>query len=373
MRSNRKNLENEEKKRLASWAIKSMESKGREYPEEEDEYRTCFQRDRDRVIHSKAFRRLKGKTQVFIARFGDHYRSRLTHTMEVAQLSRDMARTLNLNEDLAETIALSHDLGHTPFGHSGQDAMHEIMQQYGGRFEHNEQSRRVIELLEQKTSRYPGLNLSYEVRDGLIKHRTFYDHPLSDNPLSPSLEAQMVNIADEMAYLHHDVDDAIRSGILKKEDFQSLVIWQEAKAKLKVSESDPFFVSEIKSAFIKLMVEDLTQETDQNIIEAGIKSGEDVYHCKKELAGFSAGFYKLCSQLKTFLYENFYHSPEVMKYNTEGQQIIQTLFKKLTNKFELVPEEYRERFADEEKHILVKDYIAGMTDHFAIELYEKLK
>lgn len=369
----REKLEAMEEASLAPYALKSNQSKGRLFEEEKDKYRTCFQRDRDRVIHSKAFRRLKGKTQVFIARFGDHYRSRLTHTMEVAQLSRDMARTLNLNEDLAETIALAHDLGHTPFGHSGQDAMHEMMQQYGGRFEHNEQSKRVVEKLEEKSHLYGGLNLTYEVKDGLIKHRTFYDDPLSKDTLMPSIEAQMVNIADEIAYLNHDIDDGIRAGILNFEDFEYLKIWKKAKETVSDSMPKHLLANAMKSSIIKLMTKDLVENTHKLIEEKGIDSIADIYKHQNPLSAFSEDFYKDCVELKSFLYKRFYHSEEVKKYNDEGQEIIRILFKKLISQFELMPEEYCNRFKTEEKHIVVKDYIAGMTDHFAIELYEKLK
>ncbi|MFH1012856.1 MAG: dNTP triphosphohydrolase, partial [Candidatus Peregrinibacteria bacterium] len=226
----REQIEAREKEILAPYAAFSVDSRGREHPESEDPYRTCFQRDRDRVIHSKAFRRLRGKTQVLVAGFGDHYRSRLAHSMEVAQIARAICRSLGLNEDLAEAVSLAHDLGHAPFGHAGQDEMNAILQEYGSRFEHNEQSRRIVELLEHKSPDYPGLNLSFEVRDGLIKHRTFYDNPPVTDTLMPSLEAQVANAADEIAYLNHDIDDGLRSGVLTLEAFDGLKLWESAKA-----------------------------------------------------------------------------------------------------------------------------------------------
>lgn len=368
----REEIEEREKRELAPYAVKSAESRGREFKEPEDPYRTCFQRDRDRVIHSKTFRRLKGKTQVFVAHYGDHYRSRLTHTMEVAQLSRDMARMLNLNEDLAETIALAHDLGHTPFGHAGQETMNELMGEYGKGFEHNEQSRRIVEFLEEKSPDYRGINLTFEVRDGLIKHRTSFDQPVSLDIHMPSLEAQIVNVADEIAYLNHDIDDGLRAGILKMEDLDNLAIWQKAKEKSGETPSSPFFISAMISSLIGLMVNDLAENTNRLIEDTNIHGLDDVYKTSKPLSAFSDGFSKDCSELKAFLYKNFYQSSGVAEYNIKGQNIIRPLFKKLMNNFELLPVKIRQNPHGEETHILVKDYIAGMTDQFALDLYEEL-
>lgn len=369
----RQELENREVKWLSPLAIKSKESRGRNYVEAEDDFRTCFQRDRDRIIHSKAFRRLKGKTQVFFANFGDHYRSRLTHTMEVAQLSRDMARCLNLNEDLAETIALAHDLGHTPFGHSGQDAMDEIMKSLGSYFEHNEQSRRVIEVLETKYAQYPGLNLTFEVRDGLIKHRTFYDQPIIDNDLQCSLEGQMVNIADEIAYLNHDIEDGLRAKILHLEALKKLDIWKIAEKRLKIKSSDPFYASRIKSAITRLMTEDLIKNTAFIIEKKEIKTIDQIYHHKESLSKTSKEMTEMSKELKAYLHENFYRSKKIINYNKRGQEVITALFEHFQKNFNTVPDEYRLRFQFEEKSIIIKDYIAGMTDQFALEIYENLR
>lgn len=357
----REEIEEREKKILAPYAVKSSESRGREYEEPKDTYRTCFQRDRDRVIHCKSFRRLKGKTQVFVAHYGDHYRSRLTHTMEVAQLSRDIARMLNLNEDLAETIALAHDLGHTPFGHAGQETMNELLQEYGGCFEHNEQSRRIVERLEEKKPDYPGINLTFEVRDGLIKHRTYYDHPSPTDTLMPSLEAQVVNAADEIAYLNHDVDDGLRAGILKKEDLNELAIYQYVKN-----------AGGQNSNLMSLMVNDLAENTNQLIQESGVKSVDQVYKTKQPLSAFSNAFNKDCIELKNFLYKYFYQFSGVYEYNLKGQDVIRFLFKKLLEDPTLLPEKIRRNPYNEKVYILVKDYVAGMTDRFALNLYQKL-
>ncbi len=363
--------EDREIKFLASYALFAKNSKGREYNEHEGDYRTCFQKDRDRIIHSKAFRRLKGKTQVFVAHYGDHYRSRLAHTMEVAQISRDLARMLGLNEDLAETIALAHDLGHTPFGHAGQDTMNELMKDYGG-FEHNEQSRRAVELLEEKKPDFPGLNLTFEVRDGLIKHRTSFDNPNSDDTLMPSLEAQIVNIADEIAYLCHDTDDGLRADILTVDSLEHLKLWKRAKANIDNNLSKHFFITAMISELMGLMIGDLAENTNRLIKENNIQNVDQVYKSDKQLAAFSPSFYDECMELKEFLYKNFYHSPGVMDYNKKGQGVISFLFDKYMDDPKLLPDDFKSKLDNEEPHILVKDYIAGMTDQFALDLYEKL-
>ena len=367
----RQQFEEQEGRALASYAIKSTQSKGRQYPESDDPYRTCFQRDRDRIIHTKAFRRLKGKTQVFVAHYGDHYRSRLVHSMEVAQLSRDMARTLNLNEDLTEAIALAHDLGHTPFGHAGQDEMHVLMQEYGDRFEHNEQSRRIVEILEQKHVEHPGLNLSFEVIDGLIKHRTTYDNPLSESSAMPSLEAQLVNMADEIAYKNHDIDDGLRSGILNPDVLESLKLWRLAKTKTR---SDlPFELWEMGmiSSLVTLMADDLLHNTDRLIQEHSIQTAADVCKTDTSLCCFSDGMRRMNDELKHCLYQNFYQSPGVAEYNDKEKRVIRLLFESFMKTPTLLPDKIRTFTESEPLHVVVKDYIAGMTDNFALGLYDQ--
>lgn len=368
----RKQAEEREKAVLAGYAAFSGESRGRAYAEPEDPFRTAFQRDRDRIIHSKAFRRLKGKTQVFVAHYGDHYRSRLAHSMEVAQLSRDVARMLNLNEDLAEAIGLAHDLGHTPFAHAGQDEMHRIMQQYGGRFEHNEQSRRVVDVLEDKKPEYQGLNLTFEVRDGLIKHRTTFDQPEMLDTLMPSIEAQIVNVADEIAYMNHDIDDGLRSGILHFDDMDHLALWQQAKTRIDLSLSLEYRIPAMISALISLMVDDLANNTNHNIEQFGIHVIEDVYKTSESIGCFSPAMVMKADELKQYLFDHFYTSPGVAEYNLKGQEVIHFLFDAFYKKPELLPEKLQELLPDEPKHVVVKDYIAGMTDNFALELYSKL-
>jgi dGTPase len=368
----RENLEGRELELLAPYAVKSAESKGRSFHEKEDSYRTCFQRDRDRVIHCRAFRRLNGKTQVFIAGYGDHYRSRLTHSMEVAQFSRGMACMLDLNQDLAEAIGLAHDLGHTPFGHAGQEAMNAVMEKYGSRFEHNEQSFRVVHELEKKSDEYNGLNLSFEVLDGLLKHRTRYDRPKAFDHFMPSLEAQIVNIADEIAYQSHDIDDGLRSGILAVEEMAGLAIWKRAVEGSQVSEVPEIQRYHWVTSIMSLLVNDLASTTEKNVKKAGISSVEDLYRHESPMACFSPEMSDMASELKDYLYQHFYNAEEVMKYNEEGKKIITGLFGKLYEDLSRLPEKYQQKLEQEEKHIVVKDYIAGMTDSFATELYNEL-
>lgn len=357
---------------LAPYAVKSLETRGRAYDEPEDPYRTCFQRDRDRVIHSKAFRRLRGKTQVFVAHYGDHYRSRLAHSMEVAQLSRDIVRMLNLNEDLAETIGLAHDLGHTPFGHAGQHAMDEMMETYGEGFEHNEQSRRVVEFLEVKKPLYRGLNLSFEVLDGLIKHRTTYDNPKSPDTLMPSLEAQIVNIADEIAYQNHDIDDGLRSGILDLKSLDHLSIWKRVKEMIDPGLPEHYLITAMISELMTVMVTDLAENTDRLVKKYKIESVEQINQSRYPLAEFSKDIRRESDQLKQFLFRNFYHSPGVAEYNEHGKEVIKFLFKTFMKDESSLPKKIRNNPYSEKIHILVKDYIAGMTDQFALDLYETL-
>jgi dGTPase len=353
----REDIEKTEIKTLAPYAVYSMDSQGRKYPEDEANDRTCFQRDRHRIIYSKAFMRLKGKTQVVLAGHGDHFRTRITHTQYVATVSRDLARTLGLNEDLAEAIAMAHDLGHTCFGHEGQDALNEIMQAYGSRFEHNEQSLRIVEALEKKSLHYPGLNLSFEVRDGIDKHRTVYDNPKSSNAVMPSLEAQVVNLADEIAYKYHDLDDALRAGVITEGDLEGLFLWRRAKALMEEQDSD--LTWNVRSKVMQIMIYDLVRYTDAAISEAGIKSVQDVYKTGRMLVAFSDEMRREVDEMGDFLFCRFYKSEPVS-------------FKNLYDHPERMPEEFIDRLEKEEQHIVVKDYVAGMTDHYAMSLYNQL-
>ncbi len=365
----RKDIEQIEAQSLADYAMKSGDSKGRKYPEKEADDRTCFQRDRDRILYSKAFMRLRGKTQVVLAGHGDHFRTRLDHTQYVATVGRSISQLLGLNQDLAEAVALSHDLGHTCFGHEGESALNGMMKKYGGRFEHNEQSLWVVDKLEVKSKNYDGLNLTFEVRDGIDKHRTIYDNPKSKNSVMPTLEAQVVNVADEIAYNFHDLDDGMRAEVFSETDLNSLKIWKAARKELEKGESDlPY---NIRSKIMELMINDLIETTNANLKTSSIHSVGDVYSYSKPLAHFSGGMEVMIDELKLFLYDKFYKSEDVRNYNERGRKIITFLFEKFYNKPELMPDEFKKRLDKEERHIIVKDYIAGMTDGFAISLYNQ--
>src|SRR3989338_11104186 len=277
MIATRKELEKEEKRTLAPYALLSARSRGREFDEQEDESRTLFQRDRDRIIHSKAFRRLYGKTQVFVATYGDHFRDRLSHTLEVAQVARDLARNFKLNEDVCEAVALAHDLGYPPFGHAGQDTLNEIMQEFGGHFEHNEQSKRIVEKLEKQFPNFDGLNLTHEVLQGLAKHQTLYDQQ-TKKITGKALEAQVVDLADEIAYHNHDLDDGLRSELFTFEDLRHVALWKEAEELMhkkydrKSKKMDTVVLRHrTVSKLISLMVHDLLKNTDRAIKKYKIK------------------------------------------------------------------------------------------------------
>ena len=369
----RTQLEEREKLILAPFAVKSIESQGRKHEEHSDKTRTCFQHDRDRIIHTKSFRRLKGKTQVFVAHHGDHYRSRLTHTMEVAQLARDMARTMALNEDLAEAIALAHDLGHTPFGHAGEQSLNECMHRHGGSFEHNAQSRRIVEFLEHRYPDFPGLNLTEEVLEGLGKHRSAYDYPVHSPSMElPSLESQVVNIADEIAYQNHDIDDGLRSGILLLSDLEKLELWQQASKNIPNNLSEDIWIHRCISSLIKIMVTDVVEETAKRLQKHKISSPEDILKCKTPLVGFCEEITQQNSFLRQFLMLQFYKQPAVVTMSEYGKTIIKQLFFIYTKKKELLPKEVQEKLEFEPEIVVIRDYIAGMTDSFAEVELEKI-
>jgi len=326
--------------------------------EPEDATRNPFQRDRDRIIHTQAFRRLQGKTQVFVAGEGDHYRTRLTHTMEVAQISRDIARTLSLNEDLAECIALAHDLGHPPFGHRGEDALHQWMTAHGLSFEHNAQSVRIVTLLEQHSPLAAGLNLNREVVEGLQKHREALRKPPSVFPRALTLEAQVVNAADEIAYLGHDCDDGLRAGLFSLTDASAVPLVQRA------NERRSKRGTQLRGAVIHLLVSDVYEETARRLRDNGIKSLEDVYASLLPIVSFSPGMEEDVGLLRDFLWMHMYDHPRVVQAGAEGQEIIRTL----CNRFLEEPSEKvleLRRVTASALPEAVKDYVAGMTDGFA--------
>ena len=373
----REELENQEEKSLASYAMQSRQSRGRRVHEEDHPYRTNFQRDRDRIIHSTAFRRLEFKTQVFVSHEGDHYRTRLTHTIEVAQISRSIARALRLNEDLAEAIALVHDLGHTPFGHAGEETLNEIMKDHGG-FEHNRQTLRVVDLLEEKYPDFPGLNLTYEVREGVMKHETIYDHPIPAefNPDDrPTLECQLVNSADEVAYHCHDIDDGLASDLLKEEELNQITLWGDLAKNLKKQYSHLSSSQrrhQLVRTLINFEVSDLLKETKRIIQKYEIKTLEDVRNAEENIVKFSNTTKELNSQLKDFLFDKIYRHYRMIRMAGKARRIITHLFEAYLEDSNQLPPSFRQRLKDEDQMQLICDYIAGMTDRFALQEYKKL-
>lgn len=345
---------------LAPYAVPHSGGLGRESKEPEDETRFPFQRDRDRIIHTQAFRRLKHKTQVFVSGHGDHYRTRITHTIEVAQLSRNIARTLGLNEDLAEAIALAHDLGHTPFGHAGEEAMNECMEKYGKTFEHNEQSLRIVQELEERTKDYRGLNLSMEILEGLMKHRSD-GHGLER---SPSLEAQVVNYADEIAYTAHDTDDGMRAGQFTLKDIQETLLGKTASARA-------FGRSELRGSIVDFLVTSLYEETEKRLKKYNIKTLKDVYASESEIVGFPVETVRMIGELRRFLWDNLYASPSVQKQAMKGKKIIAALFRVYMKSPPAKVKVLRTKHGGALEEA-VKDYIAGMTDTYAMEMFRAM-
>jgi dGTPase len=372
----RENLEELEGKTLASFAQKSKESRGRQFPEDEHPYRTNFQRDRDRIIHSSAFRRLQYKTQVFVNHEGDYYRTRITHTMEVAQIARSIARSLGLNQDLTEAIALAHDLGHTPFGHSGEKALNEIMKADGG-FEHNAQSYRIVTHLEDKYPAFRGLNLSFEVLEGVDKHRTRYDRPLDALGEQYTLEAQIVDLADEIAYTSHDLDDGLTSGLLDFDGLDQNGLWKRNFEK--ILDINPGLPSnkvkyQTVRSIINEEVTDLLTEADLRIRTHGIQTLAQVRSCSEELVSFSPSFRKEHLEMKRYLFQNMYKHPKVARMEWKSNKVLKDLFTIYEENPEILPGNTREkvRMGQEPLRRIICDYIAGMTDRFAIEEFEKL-
>ncbi len=373
----REELEQLEEKSLSPYAAKSGKTKGRKYQEEPHPYRTHFQRDRDRIIHSTAFRRLEYKTQVFVNHEGDHYRTRLTHTIEVAQVSRSIARALRLNEDLAEAIALVHDLGHTPFGHSGEEALNEIMENYGG-FEHNRQSLRVVDVLEEKYPQFPGLNLTYEAREGIMKHETIYDQPIPPefNPRqAPTLECQIVNLADEIAYNCHDVDDGLASKILNEEDLNQVDLWSQLCGEVKKQYAN-LSAFQLRNQVVRKMIDsqvsDVINETSRRVVKYRIHTLEDVRNFEEGLLGFSQEMKKKNSQLKMFLFDNMYRYYRMIRMSDKAKRITKQIFEIYLNDVDQLPPTTRARVKEGNRMQAICDYIAGMTDRYALQEYKKL-
>jgi dGTPase len=359
-------------------AMSSGESRGRAHAEEEHAYRDPFQRDRDRIIHSSAFRRLEKKTQVFVVPEGDYYRTRLTHTIEVSQISRTIARSLSVNEELAEAISLAHDLGHAPFGHTGEEVLHELMAGFGG-FEHNRQGIRVVDILESRYPDFPGLNLSFEVREGIIKHKTDYDSPDAydwDGPQgSPTLEAQIVNFADQITYTCHDVDDGLKANILSETILRGSSLCAEAldgmnHPALKASEKMRRY--QLIRRLIDRQVTDVLDSTRANIAAAGVASVADVRNCENYLVSFSEGMSAKTAELKKLLFVNFYRDHRVVRMSYKARRCLTALFQAYLGDQDLLPAESRQRIGADNIHRVVCDYIAGMTDSYALSEFTRL-
>lgn len=367
-----------EEKFLAPYAVKSGRSCGRAYREKEHPYRLAFQRDHDRIIHSRAFRRLEYKTQVFIYHEGDYYRTRLTHTIEVAQISACIARALGLNEDLCEAIALAHDIGHTPFGHAGEEALNGIMKDENG-FEHNSHGLRVVEKLEKRYPDFDGLNLSWEVREGIIKHATSYDNaqcPLQFEPEKMStLEAQVVNLSDEIAYNSHDLDDGITAGLISEKGLEKVKLWMEIRNTAKKNNpcmDEKHRKYQIIRDLINCQVTDLLENTVKKLRKMKISSVEDVRNQDKCLVSFSAGMQIKNKSLKEFLIKNMYSHYRVMRMTAKAQRLVKQLFSTYMASPGQLPHGYRSKLKSESLQRVICDYIAGMTDRFALDEYQKL-
>ncbi len=373
----RKDIEEREESYLAPYAMKSMHTRGRVHPEEEHPYRSVYQRDKDRIIHSTAFRRLEYKTQVFVNHEGDYYRTRLTHTIEVAQISRCISRVLNLNEDLAEAIAVAHDLGHTPFGHSGEDALRILMKDHGG-FEHNIQGLRVVDVLENRYSKFSGLNLSWEVRESIAKHKSLYDNPNTSQfemNKQPLLEAQIVDLADSIAYDNHDIDDSLKAGLIMESDLEEIELWRYAKEKVKEQYGNlgkDLEKSHTVKYLIDLEVTDLIEHTQSILEKMKTKTTNDVQQCKERLVSFSPGLDKKKQELQVFLQNNVYNHYRVARMADKARRFVEDLFKVFIKNPMQLPPEYQKWIEKEGLYQGVCDYIAGMTDRFAQDEYLKL-
>jgi dGTPase len=366
---------------LADYAVRVEESRGRRHSEPPHPYRNDFQRDRDRVIHSRAFRRLEAKTQVFTRRYSDHFRNRLTHTIEVAQISRTIAAQLGLNTDLAEALALAHDLGHPPFGHAGEKTLDTAMRQHGLSFDHNLHALRLVEDFELRYAAFRGLNLTFEVREGIVKHSHDYDareYPgLAEYLLDqrPPLEAQLIDLTDEIAYNTADLDDGYEARLLTVEQIADGVDlftrhFSEAKNRYPNAAERLVFNEAVKSIFDEF-VGDLITNTSLRVKAAGVHSLEDVRRHTERLAAFSAPVEEVRRRLKDFLYENLYYSPALATEKEDAERIIGELFAHWMEEPGDLPRNYREKSGKEPLPRIICDYIAGMTDPFIYQQYEK--
>ncbi|MEJ2718420.1 MAG: deoxyguanosinetriphosphate triphosphohydrolase [Deltaproteobacteria bacterium] len=367
---------------LAPYALLSKNSGGRIHQEGECPYRTAYQRDRDRIIHSKAFRRLEYKTQVFAYYEGDHYRTRLTHTLEVAQIARSIAQYLGANEDLTQAVALAHDLGHTPFGHAGEQVLHIIMEEHGG-FEHNTQSLRVVDLLEERYPEFPGLNLTYETRCGIIRHSTMYDHApaaVLEEFLAyaqPSMETQVVNLADEIAYNCHDIEDGLRSGFFDEGELSDLRLWTEVTRIVRDRHPDldrDTFRYQCIRILIDTMIRDVIEATEARFEKSSPSSAEEIMTLDGPIVAFSARVKTWHEQLNEFLYTRFYTHHKILRMQYKANRLVEDLFMEYVKRPSQLPPSVQKKIADGRDSLerVVCDYVAGMTDRFALNEHRKL-
>lgn len=371
----REQLEAIEDQSLAPYGIRSKDSKGRAYDESEPGYRTAFQRDRDRILHTTAFRRLEYKTQVFINYEGDYYRTRLTHTLEVAQIGRTLARALGANEDLIEAICLAHDLGHSPFGHSGEVALNRLMKDHG-RFDHNKQSLRIVTELEQRYPDFPGLNLTWEAREGIVKHETEYDVSDSsdyDPDLRGHLEAQIANAADEIAYTAHDLDDGLRSEMITPAMLDGISLWEIlAESVGWQGELDDLSRHRLIRRLIGILVTDMVESTSGRLRDSAVTSVDELQRLDYNVIGFSEELHRRNRQLKDFLYSNLYRHSRVVRMQVKAERILGDLFTAFRNEPAMLPRHVQVRIDDRGLERTICDHIAGMTDRYAVEEHRKL-
>ena len=373
----RQEIETQEAERLAPYGMRSRDTRGRVFAEDKHPYRTAYQRDRDRIVHTTAFRRLEYKTQVFLTTEGDYFRTRLTHTIEVAQIGRTIARALGANEDLTEAICLAHDLGHGPFGHSGEAALNELMADRGG-FDHNYQSFRIVEKIENRFPDFRGLNLTWEVREGILKHETEYDrsHVTELEPdLRPTLEAQIVNYADEIAYTTADLDDGLRSGMIAPKQLSGVGFWQLVINELGIDPIQTFGDMERHRIIRRLVgkeVSDLIEASNQRLSANKVKTIADIRRLPQNLVGHSEEANQLNRELKDFLYDNLYSHWRMMRMDRKASRFLGELFEAYTTSPIILPTNVQKRAEQQGLHRTVCDYIAGMTDRFALEEHNKL-
>jgi dGTPase len=364
---------------LAGFAAKSCLSLGRRYPEEFRDDRPAFERDRDRIIHCAAFRRLEYKTQVFVNHEGDYYRTRLTHSLEVAQIGKAISRRLRLNEELSEALALAHDLGHTPFGHTGEEVLNRLMVEHGG-FEHNLQSLRVVDHLEERYPGFNGLNLSWETREGIIKHKSPYDSPADIIAelmpgIVPTIEAQIINFADEIAYNNHDIDDGLKSGLITLEQLETVEIWREVHNL--IASQYPGLDQErckhqVISALIGRLIKDLSSTTMENIVRFEIRTLADLRRVNRQVVSFSPDVAEKNKKLKQFLMVNLYRHHKVERMRVKAESCLLQLFETYLKHPTLLPEKHLKKMESSVRERVICDYIAGMTDRFALDEYKRL-